>query len=85
MNPYMAIASSVGTPSSRSLAQRLIEWHDAMVAHERSARGARIDCDADCPHVEAQQLWPEAAAMFGKQAPELSFLRSRATVARKAA
>jgi hypothetical protein len=54
-----------------------------MVAHERRLRVARNDaCGDDCPHAEAQMLWPEAVAVFGTQAEALTFLRTRARAAR---
>jgi hypothetical protein len=53
-----------------------------MVAHERKIRARREEvCDEECPHVEARALWVEALATFGDRAQELTFLRSRATVA----
>jgi hypothetical protein len=80
MNLYATMASGAETPASSSLADRLAEWHDAMVAHERRLRGARRDdeCDDECPHVEARALWAEALRVFGERAHELVFLRSRA-------
>ena len=81
MNPYVILASSIGTPAAASLCTRLTSWHDAMVAHERRLRTMRASdvCDDECPHVEARVLWSEAVAMFGAAAGRLSFLRSRAT------
>ena len=75
MNIYRMIGSSVGTAEAQELAARLSSWHDAMVAHERSA--ARPACDDECPHVEAPTLWDEALQTFGDRAAELRFLRSR--------
>jgi hypothetical protein len=85
-NPYMAIASRIGVADAMSLVQRLVDWHDAMVTHERRL-GARREsaCDADCPHVAARELWREAVNTFGPRAKELTFLHSRATMTRKAA
>jgi hypothetical protein len=83
MNPYVQLGSRIGTPQAVSLAERLAAWHDAMVAHERRLRTARVHdvCDDACPHVEARSLWAEAVATLGDQAVELPFLRSRATAA----
>jgi hypothetical protein len=76
MNIYRMIGNALGTPEAIDLAERLSAWHDAMVAHERSAR--RSDgCDDECPHVDAATLWREAALLFGDRATELAFLRSR--------
>ena len=80
MNPYVTLASNIGTADALSLCTRLTAWHDAMVGHERRLRMTRDDglCDEECPHVEARRLWGEAVAMFGASAARLSFLRSRA-------
>jgi hypothetical protein len=83
MNPYALIGATLGVAGTEPLLRRLAEWHDAMVAHERAARYE--PCDDDCPHAQARQLWSEATAMFGRDARHLSFLRSRATLLRKAA
>ena len=81
MNPYLMLGSSLGTNEATSLSARLSAWHDAMVAHERRLRTGRTNdvCDDECPHAEAPALWSEAVATFGSRAPELTFLRSRAT------
>jgi hypothetical protein len=81
MNLYSLIGSGIGTAEAASLSQRLVAWHDAMVAHERRLRGAHTDgeCDQDCAHSEARLLWAEALTIFGDRAQELTFLRSRAT------
>jgi hypothetical protein len=78
MNPYVLLASSIGTTEAASLSGRLTAWHDAMVAHLRRLRTSRrsVVCDDECPHVEARALWSEAVAIFGAQAARLSFLRS---------
>lgn len=80
MNPYVAMASSVGTSEAVSLSDRLAYWHDAMVAHERQLRSRpEVDaCDEECPHAEARTLWSDAVAIFGTRARELTFLRTRA-------
>ena len=80
MNPYTTLGSGIGTNDAASLSARLTAWHDAMVAHERRLRvGVTSDvCDEECPHAEARVLWPEALAVFGPIAQELTFLRSRA-------
>ncbi len=83
MNPYALIGATLGVAGTEPLLRRIADWHDAMVAHERAARYA--PCDDECPHAEARQLWAEASAMFGRDARHLSFLRSRATLLRKAA
>jgi hypothetical protein len=78
MNPYVLLASRIGTPEAASLAERLSAWHDSMVAHQRRLRRERADavCDDECPHVEARNLWAEAIATLGDRAAELQFLRS---------
>ena len=83
MNPYALIGATLGVAGTEPLLRRLADWHDAMVAHERAARYE--PCDDDCPHAQARQLWAEATARFGRDARHLSFLRSRATLLRKAA
>lgn len=83
VNPYGAIGASLGVTGTDSLMRRIIEWHDAMVSHERAARYE--PCDDECPHAQARQLWAEASARFGRAARLLSFLRSRAAPLRKAA
>jgi len=67
--------------ASGPLADRLIVWHDEMVAHERRLRTSQMEdiCDEDCPHSEAGVLWEAALKAFGARAHELTFLRSRAT------
>jgi predicted hotdog family 3-hydroxylacyl-ACP dehydratase len=86
MNPYLTIASRIGVADSMSLVQRLVEWHDAMVTHERRVgAGRQPSCDDECPHAHARELWREAVNLFGPQAKELTFLHSRATMTRKAA
>ena len=86
MNPYVLISSKLGVPDAQSLVLRLAEWHDAMVAHERRVQAGRLDeCGDDCAHARARELWAEAVATFGPGAGELAFLRSRATIRRKAA
>ena len=81
MKLYTLIGSQVGSPEAAALADRLADWHDAMVAHERRLRAGRraTDCHEDCAHGEARVLWPEAVATFAERANDLSFLRSRAT------
>jgi hypothetical protein len=80
MNPYGIVGSGIGTAEAASLRARLMAWHDAMVAHERRLRSGQTTdaCDEECPHVEARTLWAETAAMLGRRADELAFLRSRA-------
>lgn len=75
MNVYRRLGYAGGTPEALYLAERLVAWHDAMVAHERRV-GAR--CDDDCPHADAQMLWCEALETFGAGAHELRFLARRA-------
>ncbi|HTL43191.1 MAG TPA: hypothetical protein VL262_02555 [Vicinamibacterales bacterium] len=83
MNPYARIGFMVGTPEATSLGVRLTLWHDAMVAHERRLRVARGErCGDECPHAEAQMLWPEAVEVFGPHAEALTFLRTRARTPR---
>lgn len=76
MNIYRMIGNALGTPEAIELSERLSAWHDAMVAHERSARQPD-GCDDECPHVDAASLWREAAQLYGERASELVFLRSR--------
>jgi hypothetical protein len=81
MNPYVSLASSIGTTEAAALGARLTAWHDAMVAHERRLRTGRTsdECDDECPHVDAQLLWREAVAILGPLAARLTFLRARGT------
>lgn len=81
MNLYVSIGAGLGTGEAASLSQRLVAWHDAMVAHERRQRAGRTGdaCSENCAHAEARALWAEAVTTFGARAHELSFLRSRAT------
>ncbi len=83
MNPYLLIGTELGVTGDEPLLQRIAQWHDAMVAHERATRP--FECDDECPHAEARRLWAEATAMFGRGAQRLSFLKSRALALRKAA
>jgi hypothetical protein len=80
MNPYAIVGSSAETADAASLRERLIAWHDAMVAHERRLRVATTDdrCHDECPHADARTLWAEVCAALGPRASELAFLRSRA-------
>ena len=80
MNLYSMVGTGNGTPEAAALSDRLVTWHDAMVAHERKVRARRADelCDEDCPHAQARGLWFEALEVFGDRAQELTFLRSRA-------
>jgi hypothetical protein len=76
---YARLGALAGTPESAALSLRLTAWHDAMVAHERLLRARREDaCHDECPHAEAEALWTEARAAFGRDADDLTFLRSRA-------
>jgi len=83
MNIYRMVGNTLGTPDAIELAERLSAWHDQMVTHERLAR-LRDACSDECPHVEAAGLWHEAREMFGEQAAELRFLRSRSGAAQPA-
>ena len=87
MNPYVVLGTGIGTSEAASLSGRLATWHDAMVTHERALRAGRsgVACDDECPHVEAGMLWSEAVSTYGERAPELAFLRSRATGAMRPA
>ncbi len=75
MNLYRVLGERIGTKAARDLAERLMAWHDAMVAHERRLQN-RVDddCADDCPHIDARSLWAEALDMFGERAEELVFL-----------
>jgi len=80
MNPYVMVASGIGTAGAAALSGRLTAWHDAMVAHERKLRaGTGEACDDGCPHADARLLWAEAVAAFGLRAQDLVFLRTRGT------
>ncbi len=77
MSLYRSLANAVGTLEALALAPRLAAWHDAMVVHQRRARGVRgALCDGDCPHAEAESLWSEALDVYGERAHELRFLRA---------
>ena len=80
MKPYAIAVLGTDTADAASLRARLEAWHDAMVTHERRLRSDPTAdlCDDECPHVEATELWREAAATLGPRANELTFLRSRA-------
>jgi hypothetical protein len=83
MNPYILLASRLGTAAAAALSVRLSAWHDAMVAHERRlGSGGAGGCGDECPHAEARELWLEVLSTFGSRAHELAFLRSRANRAR---
>jgi hypothetical protein len=85
MNPYLILSSGSGTNEAAALSARLSAWHDDMVAHERrlGAGRARDTCGDECPHAEARTLWSEAVVTFGSRAQELTFLRTRASQARR--
>lgn len=85
MNLYARLAFGSDGSKLSELAARLAAWHDAAVGHERRLRTGRTDdvCDDECPHAEAPALWIEAVAAYGERSQELSFLRSRATMARE--
>jgi len=77
MTLYRSIANAIGTAEALDLGYRLAAWHDAMVMHVRRSGASRgRNCDADCPHVEAQSLWLEAVDTYGERAHELGFLRT---------
>lgn len=79
MNQYTQISLRATAPEASSLSARLSAWHDQMVAHERRLRDQHsATCDESCPHAEARDLWAEALAVFGADAWNLLFLRSRA-------
>lgn len=82
MTPYSIAGSGAEGAGAVGLCERLKQWHDSMVAHERRLRAGRTAdaCDDECPHAEARDLWAEAQATFGPRASELTFLQSRATV-----
>lgn len=86
MNLYTMVGSGHATTEAAALGARLSAWHDAMVAHERKKRMTRDEvCDDECPHADAYALWIEAVEILGDRAYELTFLRSRAMVARATA
>ena len=74
MNIYRVIGNSIGTSEAVDLGERLTEWHDAMVTHERKRRLVGADCDDRCPHAEARDLWLAAVDVFGDRALELPYL-----------
>lgn len=81
MNLYGLVSSRDGDGAAAALSERLKQWHDAMVTHERAARRRgelRASCDEDCPHAEARGLWDDTVAMLGDRARELAFLRAKA-------
>ncbi len=80
MSMYRLIETADGHRAPSDLAERLVAWHDAMVAHERIRRTSpsASPCDDECPHVEARELWAEVSATLGRRAHDLTFLRSRA-------
>jgi hypothetical protein len=84
MQFYRFLANQVGTQDAIDLANRLIAWHDAMVAHERAIKREVSECDEPCPHAEAAELWREAQQVFGPAADELAFLRAQAGKAQRA-
>jgi hypothetical protein len=85
MQFYRFLANQIGTPDAIDLANRLVTWHDAMVAHERAIkREVSEGCDQPCPHDEALELWREAQQVFGPTAEELTFLRAQAAKAQPA-
>lgn len=75
VNLYRVLGERIGTQAARELAERLVAWHDAMVAHERRIQNV-LDaaCEEECPHLEARLLWAEAVETFGERAEELVFL-----------
>jgi hypothetical protein len=80
MNPYRSLGNALGTRAALDLAERLSAWHDSMVMHQRRAGVSRgRACAADCPHVQAPQLWAEALDLYGPRAHGLGFLRTHAT------
>ena len=75
MNIYRVIGNSIGTSEAIDLGERLAEWHDAMVTHERKRRSvAGTHCDDQCPHAKARELWLAAVDVFGDRAVELPYL-----------
>jgi hypothetical protein len=80
MSMYRLIEAADGQRVPSDLAERLAAWHDAMVTHERGGRAGRsaVQCDEECPHGEARELWAEAVTVLGDSAHDLAFLRSRA-------
>jgi len=78
MNLYSVFAAFVGSADATTLSVRLADWHDAMVAHERRLKaGKDNECDDECPHVTARELWLEALSIFGDRARELVYLRAK--------
>ena len=74
MNIYRVIGNSIGTSEAIDLGERLTEWHDAMVTHERKRRSVGTHCDDRCPHANARDLWLAAVDVFGDRALELAYL-----------
>ena len=82
---YRQLANSVGTADAAALALELINWHDAMVRHDRATTTSGTTNRScaymdDCPHVEARELWERARQMFGPDADSLTFLAASAAV-----
>ncbi len=71
MNMYRWMGDRTGTTTARELAEELVSWHDAMVAHERRPGST---CDDECPHASAPSLWSSAVEVFGEGARDLVFL-----------
>jgi hypothetical protein len=75
MNIYRHLAHRLAEPEALDLADRLAEWHDDMVAHQRRQRTAASNlCNDECPHASARDLWRAAVTVFGDLARELTFL-----------
>lgn len=76
MNPY-AMLGQAGQEAQRRLMEKLQQWHDEMVMHQRSVRRLGPSaCSDECPHVEGRRLWREARELLGPAANELTFLRN---------
>ena len=68
MNMYRIVGDRIGTRESRELAQRLVQWHDAMVKHLRVMKPHGKRCGDGCPHEKARTLWSAALDVFGDHA-----------------
>ena len=76
MNMYRVLCDRTGTNDARELAQRLVEWHDAMVKHLRLIGSRTTEaCTDDCPHTDARVLWAAARDILGASARQFGFLR----------
>lgn len=70
------LVDHVGTNDALVLAYQLEHWHDSMVGHRASLTRLGFAPDghsewANCPHLEARQLWDRAVPVLGSRAWDL--------------